>query len=74
MIPLPSATDPDLDEPIVPCKEVRMDYEIADLTMDPTQDLIVVAEHRYVLTTMVLMLDLIRDQTMHLLRYSNTIF
>lgn len=51
-----------------------MDYEIADLTMDPTQDLIVVAEHRYVLTTMVLMLDLIRDQTMHLLRYSNTIF
>ncbi|BEI86007.1 hypothetical protein CcaverHIS002_0602940 [Cutaneotrichosporon cavernicola] len=45
LIPLASAVDPDLDAPIVPCKEVDVGFPIADLTMDPSQDLIVVSEH-----------------------------
>lgn len=45
LIPLASSTDPDLDRPILPCKVVDMGFSIADLTMDPSQDLIVVSEH-----------------------------
>lgn len=46
LIPLPSAIDPQLDHPPVPLKEVKLPFPIGDLTMDPTQDLIVVAEHQ----------------------------
>jgi hypothetical protein len=46
LIPLPSAQDPDLKNPIVPLKSHKLDFFIADLTMDPTQDLIVVSEYR----------------------------
>lgn len=44
LIPLPSVTDPDLEDPIIPTKANKVDFQIADLTMDPTQDLIVVSE------------------------------
>nr|XP_031857816.1 uncharacterized protein CI109_006759 [Kwoniella shandongensis]KAA5524888.1 hypothetical protein CI109_006759 [Kwoniella shandongensis] len=46
LIPLPSADDPDLEDPPVPTKSAKMSFPIADLTMDPTQDLIVVSEYR----------------------------
>lgn len=45
LIPLPSSTDPDLEEPIVPTKSEKVKFPLSDLTMDPTQDLIVVSEH-----------------------------
>jgi len=34
--------------PIVPLKTHKLDFSIADLTMDPTQDLIVISEYRCV--------------------------
>jgi hypothetical protein len=37
--------DPDLDDPSLPVKSHTVPFAIADLTMDPTQDLIVVSEH-----------------------------
>lgn len=37
-------TDPDLEDPILPTKAGSVDFQIADLTMDPTQDLIVISE------------------------------
>ncbi|CAK9779572.1 hypothetical protein CC85DRAFT_330332 [Cutaneotrichosporon oleaginosum] len=45
LIPLASSVDPDIGSPIIPCKEVDVGFPIADLTMDPSQDLIVVSEH-----------------------------
>ena len=45
LIPLPSAEDPDLEEPILPLSSNPLGFQISDLTMDPTQDLIVVSEH-----------------------------
>ncbi len=46
LIPLPSAEDPELDDPPVPTKLHKLPFRIADLTMDPTQDLVVVSEHQ----------------------------
>ncbi|OCF36703.1 hypothetical protein I316_01299 [Kwoniella heveanensis BCC8398] len=46
LIPLPSATDPDLEDPPLQTKASRVPFPISDLTMDPTQDLIVVSEFR----------------------------
>lgn len=45
LVPLPSVDDPDLEDPIVPTKAHRVKFPIADLTMDPSQDLIVVSEY-----------------------------
>lgn len=45
LIPLPSVEDPDLEDPILDSKAIKVDFPIADLTMDPTQDLIVVSEY-----------------------------
>ncbi|KAL7424101.1 hypothetical protein Q5752_001686 [Cryptotrichosporon argae] len=44
LVPLPSVDDPDLEEPPIPTKKDKLPFLIADLTMDPTQDLIVVSE------------------------------
>ncbi|WVQ99262.1 hypothetical protein IAU59_006394 [Kwoniella sp. CBS 9459] len=46
LIPLPSASDPDLEDPPLQTKASRVSFPISDLTMDPTQDLIVVSEFR----------------------------
>ncbi|KAK8864257.1 hypothetical protein IAR55_001503 [Kwoniella newhampshirensis] len=46
LIPLPSVDDPDLEDPPIPIKATKVPFPIADLTMDPTQDLIVVSEFR----------------------------
>ncbi|WVF71624.1 hypothetical protein IAT40_006432 [Kwoniella sp. CBS 6097] len=46
LIPLPSALDPDLEDPPLQTKASRVTFPISDLTMDPTQDLIVVSEFR----------------------------
>jgi hypothetical protein len=48
LIPLPSSVDPDLEEPITHTKSVKVDFPISDLTIDPTQDLIVASEFMYV--------------------------
>jgi hypothetical protein len=48
LIPLPSVEDPDLVDPPMPTKAHTLPFPIADVTMDPTQDLIVVSEHRWV--------------------------
>ncbi|WVO16342.1 hypothetical protein L204_104017 [Cryptococcus depauperatus] len=45
LIPLPSSDDPDLESPSIPTKGHRLSFPIADLTMDPTQDLIVISEY-----------------------------
>ncbi|EIW70779.1 hypothetical protein M231_02565 [Tremella mesenterica] len=46
LIPLPSSADPDLNNPPLPTKSYKARFSIADLTMDPTQDLLVVSEYR----------------------------
>jgi hypothetical protein len=46
LVPLPSAQDPDLEAPIVRPTSHKLNFGIADLTMDPSQDLIVVSEYR----------------------------
>ena len=46
LIPLPSAQDPYLESPIIRPTSHKLKFPIADLTMDPSQDLIVVSEHR----------------------------
>ncbi|WVQ82207.1 hypothetical protein IAT38_004335 [Cryptococcus sp. DSM 104549] len=46
LIPLPSSHDPDLEDPPIQTKAHKVPIQIADLTMDPTQDLIVVSEYR----------------------------
>ena len=45
LIPLPSASDPDVTNPPRVKRTHKLPYSIADLTMDPTQDLIVVSEY-----------------------------
>ncbi|KAL1410397.1 hypothetical protein Q8F55_004407 [Vanrija albida] len=45
LIPLPSVEDPDLEDPILDSVAIKVGFPIADLTMDPTQDLIVVSEY-----------------------------
>ncbi|WRT66203.1 uncharacterized protein IL334_003156 [Kwoniella shivajii] len=46
LIPLPSMQDPDLEDPPIQTLSHKTDFPISDLTMDPTQDLIVVSEYR----------------------------
>ncbi|WVW83722.1 hypothetical protein I302_105743 [Kwoniella bestiolae CBS 10118] len=46
LIPLPSMQDPDLEDPPIQTTSHKVDFPISDLTMDPTQDLIVVSEYR----------------------------
>ncbi|WVR07189.1 hypothetical protein IAU60_004230 [Kwoniella sp. DSM 27419] len=46
LIPLPSTQDPDLEDPPIQTSASRVSFPISDLTMDPTQDLIVVSEFR----------------------------
>ncbi|OWT41772.1 hypothetical protein C362_00133 [Cryptococcus neoformans Bt1] len=45
LIPLPSADDPDLEDPPISVKGHKLPMSIADLTMDPSQDLIVISEY-----------------------------
>ncbi|WWC70361.1 uncharacterized protein I206_104311 [Kwoniella pini CBS 10737] len=46
LIPLPSMQDPDLEDPPLQTISHKVDFPISDLTMDPSQDLIVVSEYR----------------------------
>ncbi|WWC94014.1 hypothetical protein V866_000852 [Kwoniella sp. B9012] len=46
LVPLPSMQDPDLEDPPIQTTSHKVDFPISDLTMDPTQDLIVVSEYR----------------------------
>lgn len=46
LIPLPSADDPDLEDPPISVKGHKLPMSIADLTMDPSQDLIVISEYK----------------------------
>ncbi|WWC89487.1 uncharacterized protein L201_004411 [Kwoniella dendrophila CBS 6074] len=46
LVPLPSTQAPDLEDPPIPTTLHKVDFPISDLTMDPSQDLIVVSEYR----------------------------
>ncbi|ORX36815.1 hypothetical protein BD324DRAFT_580515 [Kockovaella imperatae] len=46
LIPLPSVRDPKGSRARIQTHNHKLPFSIADLTMDPTQDLIVVSEHR----------------------------
>jgi hypothetical protein len=48
LLPLPGANDEQLQRQRPPLESKKLDFQIADLTMDPTQDLIVISEHKYV--------------------------
>lgn len=46
LIQLPTASDPTSFVRDDAARSFKVDFGIADLTMDPTQDLIVISEHR----------------------------
>lgn len=46
LLPLPGVDDERLRRQRPPIEKKKLDFQIADLTMDPTQDLIVVSEHK----------------------------
>ncbi|TYJ57026.1 hypothetical protein B9479_002305 [Cryptococcus floricola] len=45
LIPLPSTDDPNLEDPPIQTKANELPMSISDLTMDPSQDLIVISEY-----------------------------